>query len=100
MIVRSIPQIGTVMDDAADFYHARVPKKERKKTLVDELLADAEAYKYMSILYWKIKGWNFLFHMHFVSQTTSTIDFHRKIGFEFMQPNLSYIFFQLINGGI
>jgi len=30
------------MDNAADFYNSRVPKKERKRTMVDELLADAE----------------------------------------------------------
>uniref|UniRef100_A0A1E1XC18 Putative acidic 82 kd protein mrna n=1 Tax=Amblyomma aureolatum TaxID=187763 RepID=A0A1E1XC18_9ACAR len=35
-------QMGTVMDSAADFYHARVPKKDRKQTMVEELLADAE----------------------------------------------------------
>ncbi|XP_064458984.1 deoxynucleotidyltransferase terminal-interacting protein 2-like [Ornithodoros turicata] len=39
-------QVGTVMDNAADFYHARVPKKDRKRTLVEELLADAEFTKY------------------------------------------------------
>lgn len=33
------------MDNAADFYHSRVPKKERKRTMVDELLADAEFQK-------------------------------------------------------
>lgn len=38
-------QVGTVMDDAVDFYHDRVPKKQRKQTLVDELLADAEFRK-------------------------------------------------------
>uniref|UniRef100_A0A8D8QN03 Deoxynucleotidyltransferase terminal-interacting protein 2 n=1 Tax=Cacopsylla melanoneura TaxID=428564 RepID=A0A8D8QN03_9HEMI len=35
-------QIGQVIESPADFYHSRIPKKERKKTLVDELLADAE----------------------------------------------------------
>lgn len=35
-------QVGTVMDSPADFYHARVPKKDRKLTMVEELLADAE----------------------------------------------------------
>ncbi|KAH6920701.1 hypothetical protein HPB50_028311 [Hyalomma asiaticum] len=35
-------QVGTVMDSPADFYHARVPKKDRKRTMVEELLADAE----------------------------------------------------------
>ncbi|XP_070384364.1 deoxynucleotidyltransferase terminal-interacting protein 2 isoform X1 [Dermacentor albipictus] len=35
-------QVGTVMDSPADFYHARVPKKDRKQSMVEELLADAE----------------------------------------------------------
>ncbi|XP_042272564.1 deoxynucleotidyltransferase terminal-interacting protein 2 [Thunnus maccoyii] len=35
-------QVGTVVDSAVDFYHSRVPKKERKRTMVEELLADAE----------------------------------------------------------
>lgn len=35
-------QVGTVMDSPTDFYHARVPKKDRKQTLVEELLADAQ----------------------------------------------------------
>uniref|UniRef100_A0A3Q0QZR0 Fcf2 pre-rRNA processing C-terminal domain-containing protein n=1 Tax=Amphilophus citrinellus TaxID=61819 RepID=A0A3Q0QZR0_AMPCI len=35
-------QVGTVVDNAADFYHSRIPKKERKRTMVEELLADAE----------------------------------------------------------
>ncbi|CAH1111100.1 unnamed protein product [Psylliodes chrysocephalus] len=39
-------QIGKVMDAPLDFYNDRVPKKQRKKTLVDELLADAEFNKY------------------------------------------------------
>ena len=33
------------MDNAADFYSDRVPTKDRKKTMVDELLADAEFKK-------------------------------------------------------
>ncbi|KAL7884871.1 hypothetical protein AOLI_G00076410 [Acnodon oligacanthus] len=35
-------QVGTVVDNPADFYHSRIPKKQRKRTIVDELLADAE----------------------------------------------------------
>ncbi|XP_023254322.1 deoxynucleotidyltransferase terminal-interacting protein 2 [Seriola lalandi dorsalis] len=35
-------QVGTVADNAVDFYHSRIPKKERKRTMVEELLADAE----------------------------------------------------------
>jgi len=38
-------QVGTVVEHAADFYHSRLPRKERKQTLVDELLADAEFQK-------------------------------------------------------
>jgi len=39
-------QIGTVVDSPYDFYSDRIPKKDRKRTLVDELLADAEFKKY------------------------------------------------------
>uniref|UniRef100_A0A4W6G345 Deoxynucleotidyltransferase, terminal, interacting protein 2 n=1 Tax=Lates calcarifer TaxID=8187 RepID=A0A4W6G345_LATCA len=35
-------QVGTVVDSAIDFYHSHIPKKERKRTMVEELLADAE----------------------------------------------------------
>ncbi|XP_029001773.1 deoxynucleotidyltransferase terminal-interacting protein 2 [Betta splendens] len=35
-------QVGTVVDSPVDFYHSRVPKKQRKRTMVEELLADAE----------------------------------------------------------
>merc|ERR1719268_314970 len=39
-------QIGTVVDSPYDFYTDRVPKKARKRTMVDELLADAEFKKF------------------------------------------------------
>eukprot|EP00112_Aurelia_sp_Birch-Aquarium-sp1_P024330 Seg765.4 transcript_id=Seg765.4/GoldUCD/mRNA.D3Y31 product="rRNA-processing protein fcf2" protein_id=Seg765.4/GoldUCD/D3Y31 len=35
-------QIGTVVAGPSEFYSSRVPKKERKRTMVDELLADSE----------------------------------------------------------
>ncbi|KAM6066605.1 deoxynucleotidyltransferase terminal-interacting protein 2 isoform 1-T1 [Chlamydotis macqueenii] len=35
-------QVGTVVDSPIDFYHSRVPKKQRKRTIVEELLADSE----------------------------------------------------------
>ena len=35
-------QIGTVVEGAHEFYSARVPKHKRKRTMVDELLDDAE----------------------------------------------------------
>lgn len=34
------------MDSPLDFYNSRLSKAERKKTLVDELLADADFQKY------------------------------------------------------
>lgn len=34
------------MDSPLDYYNNRCTKKERKRTLVDELLADAEFNKY------------------------------------------------------
>lgn len=39
-------QIGTIADNPADFYHSRIPKKERKRTIVEELLADSEFRRY------------------------------------------------------
>nr|XP_054763462.1 deoxynucleotidyltransferase terminal-interacting protein 2-like [Lytechinus pictus] len=39
-------QVGTVVDSPVDFYHSRVPKKQRKQTLVDELLADSDTRRY------------------------------------------------------
>ncbi|CAJ0952286.1 unnamed protein product [Ranitomeya imitator] len=35
-------EVGTVVDNPIDFYHSRVPKKNRKRTIVEELLADSE----------------------------------------------------------
>jgi hypothetical protein len=34
--------VGTVVDDAKDFYGNRVNKKDRKQTLGEEFLADAD----------------------------------------------------------
>jgi len=39
-------QVGQVIDSPADYYSGRVPNKMRKKTLVDELMADAEFKKF------------------------------------------------------
>merc|ERR1739838_181121 len=35
-------QVGTIMDSAENFYSSRLTKKERGKTLVDQLMADVE----------------------------------------------------------
>ncbi|XP_026258873.2 deoxynucleotidyltransferase terminal-interacting protein 2 [Urocitellus parryii] len=39
-------QVGTIVDNPADFYHSRIPKKQRKRTIVEELLADSEFRRY------------------------------------------------------
>lgn len=38
--------VGKVIDSPSDFYSSRLTKKERKRTIVDELMADAEFKKY------------------------------------------------------
>ncbi|KAM4033380.1 deoxynucleotidyltransferase terminal-interacting protein 2 [Anomaloglossus baeobatrachus] len=48
-------EVGTVVDNPLDFYHSRIPKKDRKRTMVEELLADSEfrrnnKKKYMEIM--------------------------------------------------
>lgn len=35
-------QIGTIIEHPIDYYSSRATKKERKQTLIDELIADAE----------------------------------------------------------
>merc|ERR1712106_395381 len=47
-------QIGTIVDSAADFYTDRIPQKDRKQTMVDELLADAEFKKFQKRKYVEI----------------------------------------------
>ncbi|XP_054713029.1 deoxynucleotidyltransferase terminal-interacting protein 2-like [Uloborus diversus] len=39
-------EVGTFEESPVDFFSSRVPKKQRKQTLVDELLADAEFRSY------------------------------------------------------
>ncbi|KAF8796681.1 Deoxynucleotidyltransferase like protein [Argiope bruennichi] len=39
-------QVGTFVESPIEFYSSRIPKKQRKQTLVDELLADAEFRQY------------------------------------------------------
>ncbi|XP_014468604.1 PREDICTED: deoxynucleotidyltransferase terminal-interacting protein 2 [Dinoponera quadriceps] len=38
--------IGKIMDSATDYYSSRLTKKERKRTIVDELMANVEFTKY------------------------------------------------------
>uniref|UniRef100_A0A3Q2YKI4 Deoxynucleotidyltransferase terminal interacting protein 2 n=1 Tax=Hippocampus comes TaxID=109280 RepID=A0A3Q2YKI4_HIPCM len=43
-------QVATVEDNPIDFYHSRIPKKQRKRTMVEELLADAEFRRLVNIV--------------------------------------------------
>ncbi|XP_059359949.1 deoxynucleotidyltransferase terminal-interacting protein 2 isoform X2 [Carassius carassius] len=47
-------QVGTVVDNPVDFYSSRIPKKQRKRTMVEELLADAEFRSYNKKKYQEI----------------------------------------------
>uniref|UniRef100_A0A5S6QUP5 Fcf2 domain-containing protein n=1 Tax=Trichuris muris TaxID=70415 RepID=A0A5S6QUP5_TRIMR len=44
-------EIGRVVDNPIDFYSSRIPKKQRKSTIIEELLADAEAGRRMKEKY-------------------------------------------------
>ncbi|KAI9143322.1 Fcf2 pre-rRNA processing, partial [Paraphysoderma sedebokerense] len=39
-------QIGTIIAAPHEFYSSRIPKKDRKQHLIDELMADMESKKY------------------------------------------------------
>ncbi|CAG8446943.1 16822_t:CDS:2 [Acaulospora morrowiae] len=39
-------QVGTIIEGPTEFYSSRLPRKERKQTIVDELMADDQAKKY------------------------------------------------------
>jgi hypothetical protein len=43
-------QVGTIIEHKTDFYASRVPRKQRQKTLVDEILADQTAVAYVRAL--------------------------------------------------
>ncbi|VDM94029.1 unnamed protein product [Onchocerca ochengi] len=49
-------QIGTVIETKADFYSSRIPKKQRKKTIVEELLADTDLQTKQRQKYQEIKA--------------------------------------------
>lgn len=48
-------QFGKVVEHATDFFSSRIPKKQRKATLVEELLADAEFRKFNKRKYEEIQ---------------------------------------------
>ena len=37
--------MGTIVDNPIDFYSDRVPKKQRKQTILEELIEDAKVKK-------------------------------------------------------
>lgn len=47
-------QIGRVVDSPTDYYSGRIPKKQRKRTIVEELMADAEFKQYTKRKYQEI----------------------------------------------
>ncbi|NXT78976.1 TDIF2 protein, partial [Zapornia atra] len=47
-------QVCPVVDSPIDFYHSRIPKKQRKRTIVEELLADSEFRRYNKKKYQEI----------------------------------------------
>ena len=49
-------QVGTVIEGAQDFYSARLTKKERKRTLTEEVFADAEIKKLRNKRFAKIQA--------------------------------------------
>nr|XP_058958238.1 uncharacterized protein LOC131785366 [Pocillopora verrucosa] len=49
-------QIGTVVEGTADFYSSRIPKRQRKTNMIDELLADAEFRRYNKKKYLEIQA--------------------------------------------
>lgn len=51
-------QVGTVVEHPIDYYSGRATRKERKQTLVDELIADAEFKKNVKQRYRKLKAAN------------------------------------------
>ena len=41
-------KMGTIVDDPLDFYTTRVPRKEKKNTILEELIEDAKIKKFLS----------------------------------------------------
>ncbi|KAK9721273.1 dTDP-fucopyranose mutase, variant 2 [Basidiobolus ranarum] len=39
-------QVGTIIEGAGEFYSARLTRKERKETILDELMADTDSKRY------------------------------------------------------
>lgn len=51
-------QVGTIIEHPMDYYSSRATKKEKKQTLVDELIADSEFKKNVKRRYNRIRATN------------------------------------------
>lgn len=51
-------QIGTVIEHPMDYYSSRATRKERKQTLIDELISDAEFKKNVKRRYNRLRATN------------------------------------------
>ena len=49
-------QVGTIVEGPTEFFSARVPRKQRTKTLAAELLADQSAKKRFKSKYGELQG--------------------------------------------
>ena len=55
---KSLPkyfQMGTIVESPTEFFSARIPKRDRKETIVQELLADKESRDYFKKKYNEIQ---------------------------------------------
>jgi hypothetical protein len=48
-------QVGTVVEGAAEFYSSRMTKKERKQTIVDEIMGDDTSRPYLKKKYREVQ---------------------------------------------
>lgn len=51
-------QVGTIVEHPIDYYSSRATRKERKQTLVDELVADSEFKKHVKKRYNRLRATN------------------------------------------
>ncbi|KAJ1672798.1 Deoxynucleotidyltransferase terminal-interacting protein 2, partial [Spiromyces aspiralis] len=49
-------EVGTVIEGPTEFYSGRLTRKERKRTIVEELMADTEARRYFKRKYKEIQS--------------------------------------------
>lgn len=55
-------QVGTVIEHPVDYYSGRATRKEKKQTLVDELIADSEFKRNVKKRYARIRATNAIKH--------------------------------------